>query len=55
MCLAQGQIAEKTNEIKAIPEVLNPLDISGSVVSIDAIGCQKTITKLIVKEKRRII
>ena len=52
MCLAQRQIAQKTNEIKAIPEVINPLNISGSVVTIDAIGCQKTITKLIVEDKK---
>ena len=47
ICLAQSQIADKTNEIKAIPELLKPLDIRGSVVSIDAIGCQKTITQLL--------
>jgi len=52
MCLAQGQIEQKTNEIKAIPEVLTPLDIKGSVVSIDAIGCQKEIAKLIVDTKK---
>jgi predicted transposase YbfD/YdcC len=52
MCLAQGQIADKTNEIKAIPEVLKPLDISGSVVTIDAIGCQKSLCELIVKDKK---
>jgi predicted transposase YbfD/YdcC len=52
ICLAQGQIAQKTNEIKAIPELLKPLDISGSVISIDAIGCQKKITELIVEDKK---
>lgn len=51
MCLAQSQIADKTNEIKAIPDLLRPLDITGSVVSIDAIGCQKTIAELIVDKK----
>ena len=48
MCLAKSQIASKTNEIKAIPDLLKPLDITGSVVSIDAIGCQKAITQLII-------
>lgn len=51
LCLAQSQIADKTNEIKAIPNLLKTLDITGSVVSIDAIGCQKTITKLIVDQQ----
>ena len=51
MCLAQSQIATKTNEIKAIPDLLKPLDITGSVVTIDAIGCQKTITELIIDKK----
>ena len=51
LCLAQSQIADKTNEIKAIPDLLKPLDITGSVVSIDAIGCQKTITQLIIDKK----
>ena len=51
ICLAQSQINAKTNEIKAIPDLLKPLDITGTVVSIDAIGCQKTITELIVDKK----
>ncbi|QDK81154.1 ISAs1 family transposase [Spirosoma sp. KCTC 42546] len=51
LCLAQSQIADKTNEIKAIPDLLKPLDITSSVVSIDAIGCQKTITELIVDKQ----
>lgn len=51
VCLAQGQIGSKTNEIKAIPSLLQPIDIEGSVVTIDAIGCQKTITKLILEKK----
>ena len=51
MCLAQSQIGAKTNEIKAIPELLAPLDITGSVVSIDAIGCQKAITQLLVDKQ----
>jgi predicted transposase YbfD/YdcC len=51
LCLAQRQIASKTNEIKAIPVLLQALDIEGSVVTIDAIGCQKAITELIVEKK----
>lgn len=51
LCLAQGQVGSKTNEIKAIPALLQHIDIEGSVVTIDAIGCQKTITELIVEKK----
>jgi predicted transposase YbfD/YdcC len=51
ICLAQSQIADKTNEITAIPALLDPLDIGGSVVSIDAIGCQKAITQLLIDKQ----
>jgi predicted transposase YbfD/YdcC len=51
LCLAQSQIANKTNEITAIPELLNTLDITDSIVTIDAIGCQKAITQLIVERQ----
>lgn len=51
LCLAQSQIGDKTNEIKAIPDLLKPLDITGSIVSIDAIGCQKRITELIIDKQ----
>jgi predicted transposase YbfD/YdcC len=51
LCLAQSQIASKTNEIKAIPALLQALDIEGSVLTIDAIGCQKALTELIVEKK----
>ena len=49
LCLAQ--VGSKTNELKAIPTLLQRLDMAGSVVTIDAIGCQKTITKLMVEKK----
>lgn len=51
LCLAQSQIANKTNEIKAIPDLLTSVDIAGSVVSIDAIGCQQPIAELIIDKK----
>ena len=40
-----GQLAteEKSNEITAIPELIDMLDIKGSTVTIDAMGCQKQI------------
>jgi predicted transposase YbfD/YdcC len=45
LCVGQIRIDEKTNEIKGIPEMLDWLDLEGSTVTIDAIGCQKEITK----------
>ena len=40
-----GQLAteEKSNEITAIPELINNIDVAGAIVTIDAAGCQKTI------------
>jgi len=48
--LVLGQLAteEKSNEITAIPALLEMLDIKGSVVTIDAMGCQKAIAEKIV-------
>jgi predicted transposase YbfD/YdcC len=51
LCIGQIRVDEKTNGIKGIPELLEWLDLSGSVVTIDAIGCQKDIIdKLVEKE-----
>jgi predicted transposase YbfD/YdcC len=49
--LAQVRTEEKSNEITAIPELLDLLDISGALVSIDAAGCQKEIAAKIVANK----
>jgi predicted transposase YbfD/YdcC len=49
--LGQEKTAEKSNEITAIPELLNSLAIKGCIVSIDAMGCQKGIAKQIVDKK----
>lgn len=48
--LSLGEVAVegKSNEIKAIPELLKLLDLKGALVTIDAIGCQKAIAKQIV-------
>ena len=45
-----GQIKTdaKSNEITAIPDLLNLLDIKGCLITIDAMGCQHKITKTIV-------
>ena len=51
LSLAQVPCAEKSNEITAIPEVLQLIDISGAIVTIDAMGCQKEIAKEIIERK----
>ena len=48
LLLAQVRTADKSNEITAIPELLKLLSIQGCIVTIDAMGCQKSITKSIV-------
>ena len=45
--LGQRQVDGKSNEITAIPELLCLLDISGCIVTIDAMGCQKKIARII--------
>ena len=51
LVLAENQIEDKSNEITAIPLLLESLDLKGKTVSIDAAGCQKTIANQI-KEKK---
>jgi predicted transposase YbfD/YdcC len=43
LSLGQVVVNEKSNEITAIPELLRLLDVSGALVTIDAMGCQKEI------------
>ena len=52
-CLCLGQIAtdQKSNEITAIPKLLELLSLAGSTVTIDAMGCQKDISKKIIERK----
>ena len=45
--LGQIKTAEKSNEITAIPELLDMIDVKDSIVTIDAMGCQKEIAKKI--------
>jgi predicted transposase YbfD/YdcC len=51
LVLAQLATEEKSNEITAIPELLRMLDLSGCIVTIDAMGTQKKIVKQIVEQK----
>lgn len=49
--LGQTAVNEKSNEITAIPELLTMLDIENSIITLDAMGCQKEIAKQIIKQK----
>ena len=49
LCLGQVATTEKSNEITAIPELLDVLELHGAVVTIDAMGCQKAIASKIVE------
>ncbi|HSX80825.1 MAG TPA: ISAs1 family transposase [Candidatus Saccharimonadia bacterium] len=47
LVLGQLKVEEKSNEITAIPKLIQMLDIAGATVTIDAMGCQKEIAKVI--------
>ena len=51
LTLGQVKTAEKSNEITAIPELLDALLLKGCMVTIDAMGCQKTIAAKIVQQE----
>lgn len=47
MTLAQVKVADKSNEITAMPELIDMLDLAGTLVSFDAMGCQTDIAERI--------
>ena len=49
LVLGQIKVDEKSNEITAIPQLLEILDIEKAIVTIDAMGCQKDIAEKIIK------
>jgi predicted transposase YbfD/YdcC len=51
LVLGQVKVAEKSNEIVAIPKLLRMLAIEGAVVTIDAMGCQRDIAQTILEKK----
>jgi predicted transposase YbfD/YdcC len=51
MVLGQVKVADKSNEIVAIPKLLDMLAIEGAVVTIDAMGCQRVIAQKIIDKK----
>lgn len=50
LILGQKRVTEKTNEITAIPELLDMLEIEGCVITIDAMGTQKDIAEKIIQK-----
>lgn len=51
LVLGQVRTEEKTNEITAIPELLDLLELKGCIVTIDAMGCQKKIAEKITSKE----
>lgn len=51
LVLAQTKVSKKSNEITAVPELLKVLELSGAIVTLDAMGCQKKIVNQIVNQK----
>jgi predicted transposase YbfD/YdcC len=47
LVLGQVKVEDKSNEITAIPRLLKMLDLTGTTVTIDAMGCQKEIAQVI--------
>jgi predicted transposase YbfD/YdcC len=51
LVLGQVKVAEKSNEIIAIPKLLDMLAITGAIVTIDAMGCQREIAQKVLDKK----
>jgi predicted transposase YbfD/YdcC len=49
LVLGQRKVEEKSNEITAVPELLRTLELSGCIVTLDAMGCQKQIAREIIE------
>ncbi len=52
LVLGQRAVPDKSNEITAIPALLDVLDVKGAIVTIDAMGCQTAIARRIRKRER---
>ena len=51
LVLGQVKVAEKSNEIVAIPKLLDLMAIEGAIVTIDAMGCQRDIAQKVIDKK----
>jgi predicted transposase YbfD/YdcC len=50
-CLGEKRVSEKSNEITAIPDLLDALNVKGNIITIDAMGTQTDIVKKIRKKQ----
>ena len=50
-CLGEKRVSEKSNEITAIPDLLDTLNVKGHIITTDAMGCQTEIVKKIRKKR----
>jgi predicted transposase YbfD/YdcC len=50
-CLGEKRVNEKSNEITAIPDLLDALNVKGHIITTDAMGCQTEIVKKIRKKR----
>ena len=51
LVLGQVKVAEKSNEITAIPKLLDMLVVEGAIITIDAMGCQRDIARKVIDKK----
>ena len=51
LVLGQVKVAEKSNEITAIPRLLDMLVVEGAIITIDAMGCQRDIARKLIDKK----
>src|SRR5213075_3086765 len=51
LVLGQLKVEEKSNEITAVPELLRVLELSGCIVTLDAMGCQTAIAEQIISKQ----
>ena len=51
LCVGQAKVDDKSNELDAVPHVLAQLDLTDAVVTLDALGCQRTVAAQI-REKQ---
>jgi predicted transposase YbfD/YdcC len=49
LVLGQLKVAQKSNEITALPQLLRVLELAGCIVTVDAMGCQKAIAREIIE------
>ena len=55
LVLGEVCVAEKSNEIEAVPELLDMVDVSGAIVTADAMSCQKAVAAKIVRRDERVM